>query len=161
MTLNADLFRKKGRSTQERFFDLVLPEPNTGCWLWDGALSGKGYGRLNIEKRMVQAHRFSWEIHYGAIPDGLQACHKCDVRCCVNPEHLFLGTQSENLQDMVAKGRDNPLRGEEHPKTSLTEADVRSIRADTRPLRVIGTDYGFDKQHVWKIKKRWYWKDVQ
>jgi HNH endonuclease len=141
------------RTLQERFEQFVSPEPNTGCWLWTGGYSANGYGRFN----QTQAHRFSWELVHGPIPDGLQACHKCDVRACVNPEHIFIGTQSDNLRDMVQKGRDNPRRGEQHGRTKLTEEDVVKIRADTRSLRVIGKEYGFDKSHVWKIKRGWYW----
>lgn len=86
--------------------------------------------------------------------------HKCDVRKCVNPEHLFIGTAADNAQDMYAKGRENNVRGERHPRAVLTEEDVRSIRADTRKLADIGQDYGFDRQYVWCIKHRKYWSHV-
>jgi hypothetical protein len=151
-------FRKKGRTAEQRFFDFAFPEPNTGCWFWVGSLTGSGYGVHYIAPGYrEQAHRYSWEIHNGKIPDGLQACHKCDVRCCVNPEHLFLGTQSENLKDMVRKGRDNPRRGSAHGKARLTELDIENIRFDTRTLRAIGEDYGVDKQYIWKIKRGVHW----
>ena len=155
-------FRKKGRSVEQRFWDFVFPEPNTGCWLWVGPLSGSGYGRLNLGGGVqVQANRFSWELHNGKIKANLFTCHKCDVRCCVNPEHLFLGTQTENLEDMVRKGRDNPKRGEDHPRSKLTEQMVLQIRADSRSLTEIGNDYGFDKQYVWKIKNGWHWGHIK
>jgi hypothetical protein len=121
-----------------------------------GGYTTKGYGRFN----RMQAHRFSWEIVNGQIPEGLQACHKCDVRACVNPDHIFIGTQSDNLRDMVAKGRDNPRRGEQHARARLTEQDVRDIRADVRSLRVIGEQYGVDKQYIWKIKRKFHWSHV-
>lgn len=153
-------FRKKGRTIAERFFDFAMPEPNSGCWLWLGPLYDSGYGSFNTGNGCVHAHRFSWELHNSKIPRELFACHKCDVRCCVNPEHVFIGTCQDNHDDMIRKGRKVSVIGSAHPKTRLTEQDVLNIRADTRPLDVIGAQYGFDKQHVWKIKKRWYWKHI-
>jgi hypothetical protein len=147
-------FRKKGRSFKDRFLDFALPEPNSGCWLWIGGLYPSGYG--SFDRR--HAHRCSWELHHGEIPKGLLVCHKCDVRHCVNPEHLFVGTQSDNLNDMVAKGRNNNPHGESHAKARLTELQVAAIRCDARSLAAIGLDYGIDKQFVWKIKRGLYWK---
>ena len=149
--------RRKGRSVEERFNDFVIPEPNSGCWIWLGHLSTSGYARFSVNRKLVQANRYSWELHRGIIPEGLYACHTCDNRACVNPEHLFLGTQAENLKDMVRKGRDNPRRGEQHAKAFLTDADVLSIRADQRPLDLIAQNYGVDKSYIWKIKKGWHW----
>lgn len=151
-------FRKKGRSVEERFYNFISPEPNSGCWLWLGPLSGSGYGRMTINKKGVQAHRVAWEINNGKIPDGLFACHTCDVRCCVNPAHLFLGTQSDNLQDMVNKKRDNPRRGERHGKARFSETQIAAIRADMRSLAQIASEYGVDKQYIHRIKKGKHWR---
>lgn len=76
------------------------------CWLWTGATDGKyGHGRLNVDGRPVQAHRVAWADAFGAVPAGMSVLHKCDVALCVNPAHLFLGTQADNMADMTSKGR--------------------------------------------------------
>jgi len=150
--------RRKGCDPRDRFHDFYIPEPNSGCWLWLGGLTGSGYGRFYLDGVGVQAHRYSWELHNGrSIPDGLEGCHICDNRPCVNPEHIFVGTQSDNLQDMVRKGRDNPPRGEAQNKARLTEEQIAAIRMDPRRLKIIGAEYGVDRSYIWKIKHGWYW----
>lgn len=93
------------------FESFYIPEPNTGCWLWIGSLRDNGYGlyspRVNGKRRTASAHRWSWELRHGPIPAGMQANHKCDVPSCVNPDHLFLGTQSDNMKDACRKRRVN------------------------------------------------------
>lgn len=93
------------------------------CWVWTGATDTKGYGKLGVGggKGTRPAHRVAYEIEHGPIGDGLFVCHRCDRPCCVRTSHLFLGTQGENLRDMVAKGRDEPKR-------KLTVEQVREIR---------------------------------
>lgn len=92
----------------DRFWQQVTP--SDGCWRWQGAVARVGYGVLGAgdadqPKRLIYAHRASWELHYGPIPDGLCVLHTCDNRCCVNPAHLWLGTRADNIHDMIAKGR--------------------------------------------------------
>ena len=96
-----------------RIMERILPEPNCGCWLWTGDKSGKmGYGRLMYQGRTRAAHRVAYQIFRGPITDGLLVCHRCDVPLCVNPDHLFLGTYTDNSDDMIRKGRarHNPPR---------------------------------------------------
>ncbi len=94
------------KSTLDRFFEKVeLAHVEDGCSLWWGYLSKRGYGLFSIDGRRIGAHRASWEIHNGPIPAGLDVCHKCDNPSCVRPDHLFLGTEQENLDDMKRKGR--------------------------------------------------------
>jgi hypothetical protein len=93
---------------KERFLRHVSPEPNTGCWLWIGASYSNGYGTIDN----TGAHRVSFEIYNGKIPEGMQVLHRCDVRPCVNPEHLFLGDRFINMRDM-----NNKKRGKNSRKT--------------------------------------------
>lgn len=88
-----------------RFHQKYIPEPNTGCWLWTDAPNRKGYGELVVGKKVLRAHRVSWFLHFGEIKEGLHVLHKCDTPACVNPCHLFLGTNSDNMIDKKLKGR--------------------------------------------------------
>ena len=103
-------YKLKGRHrppVADRFQEGYLPEPTSGCWLWKRAINSAGYGLIGKEGKLYTAHRISWELHNGPIPEGIQVCHKCDVKYCVNPDHLFLGTQKDNMDDAVRKGRVN------------------------------------------------------
>ena len=87
--------------------DRLIPEPNSGCWLWEGSTTRDGYGLVTIAPRKSphRVHRLAWEQAYGPIPEKMSVLHRCDVPACCNPAHLFLGSQQDNVTDMVTKGR--------------------------------------------------------
>lgn len=101
------------------------------CWYWYGAMHKLGYGLMNALGES-KAHRISWRLHKGEIPDGLFVLHKCDVRNCVNPDHLFLGTQTDNMRDMVNKNRHRKTgpKGEDNCRSKLTNMEAQSIREE-------------------------------
>ena len=122
-------------SVQVRFQEKYVVNAETGCWEWTGAINNNGYGLLNVDSRSRLAHRISYEIHVGQIPEsrdyhGTCVLHKCDVRRCVNPDHLFLGTAQDNTSDMDAKGRrvNAPQIGEKHGNSILTDDAARAIK---------------------------------
>jgi len=133
---NACRHAGRRRSAEGRFFEKTNKHSahgwqGTPCWDWTAACLPNGYGYFAAHGKMGYAHRYSWEMTHGPIPDGLHVLHHCDRRCCVNPAHLFLGTRSDNMRDMVSKGRagrESP-HGEHSPNAKLTEANVREIRA--------------------------------
>ncbi len=138
----------------EQFNELYTPEPFSGCWLWMGAVNRGGYGTWGRDK----AHRVSWRLHQGDIPKGLCVLHKCDVRACVNPAHLFIGTIADNNQDAINKGRVVYANGERHGSSKLTVAQVAEIRADRRSQRQIAASYGVTQQNIFAIKQGKTWK---
>ncbi len=102
------------KTLKERFDEKWIPVTETGCWLWTAHVRTKGYGRIIVNCKVKHAHRVSWELHKGPIPDGLCVLHKCDVPSCVNPDHLWLGTDKDNTQDMIKKGRKYKFTKEEN-----------------------------------------------
>lgn len=118
------------RTILERFEQLWMPEPMSGCWLWIGSLRDKSradYGAFLVNGRLQRAHRVSYALYKGPIPDGLFVCHHCDMPSCVNPDHLFLGTAGDNNADRTRKGRG--ARGQQINTSRLTPELVRAIRA--------------------------------
>lgn len=91
---------------KSRFETFVSPEPNSGCWLWMGAANADGYGHFGIARsKPDKAHRVAYRLYRGPIPTGMIVRHKCDMPCCVNPEHLIVGTHQQNMDDRAARGR--------------------------------------------------------
>lgn len=114
-------------TAEERFWRKVSPEPNTGCWLWTRADDGYGYGVFRVDGKTLKAPRFAFRLTHGRDPlPGLYVCHRRDQPACVNPEHLFEGTQKDNIHDAKSKGR--TARGSRSGGAQLTEEKVREIR---------------------------------
>ena len=160
---------RRKRPALVRFQEQYSPVTESGCWLWNGSTK---YGMFTIDDgSMIGAHRASWILHKGEIPSGLFVCHKCDIPCCVNPDHLFLGTQSDNLKDMFAKNRadrNNPNRikalpkGKRHHRSmaKLTEKQVLEIRGMNGSQRSIAEKFGVCQQLISKIKRNIYWSHI-
>lgn len=137
------------------------------CWLWTGDLNNHGYGvfyRMMPGSRKIFAHRNSWILHFSEIPSSAKVLHKCDTPACVNPDHLFLGSQRDNIQDMLNKGRNNTannLKGEDCKHAKLTEKQVMEIRRSEDSLRIVADQYGISKATASNIRRRNIWKHVQ
>ena len=134
-----------------------------GCWKYCGTLSRNGYGNFPIGNGVfIVAHRMAWLLAVGAIPVGLRVCHKCDVRDCVRPDHLFLGTAKENSQDAVRKGR--MPRGEQSPGAKLTAEKVRIIRSlytgKTGDCSALARQFGVTPDNIRFIVDRKTWAHV-
>jgi len=141
------------KSISERFCEKVAKSP--GCWLWQGHISKLGYGKFMGK----HAHRIAWELRNGPIPLGLDVCHHCDNPACVNPEHLFLGTASDNMKDCVSKGRLDH-RGKRNSNAKLTEALIREIRSTALTQRKLAAKFGVSEANIYYIQKGLTWGEV-
>ena len=149
--------KPKGR---QQPFDKSIHKTES-CWLWTGKLTKKGYGQRKVGVKTKPAHRVAWELFCGPIPDGLLVCHRCDVRHCVNPDHLFLGTHDQNMADMVAKKR-QPY-GRNNAASKVTEEIVHAIRMDRAQGRVladIGKKFSVSTSQVYRIVQRQSWGHI-
>ena len=123
---NSYLVGLKTKTIIQRFLNKT--EKTNTCWLYKGYRDREGYGWFKRCNHFVSAHRFSYMLNVGKIPLGMDVLHKCDIRNCVNPEHLFLGTQADNNLDRDRKGRQVIIRGEKHSLSKLKESEVLEIR---------------------------------
>ena len=121
------------------------------CWLWCGTTNYYGYGVLLMPgEKPVRAHRYSYELHKGKIPESMVILHSCDNPLCVNPDHLSVGTRLDNNRDAVKKRRN--AFGDKNGRSKLSKHQVNCIRSDNRPQHVIATEYGVTQSHVSRIK---------
>ena len=155
-------YARRSKPLIELFERHHIPEPTSGCFLWTGAVDGCGYGWIGARNRgMLRAHRVSWELHRGPIPLGMCVLHRCDNPPCVNPEHLFLGTQWDNTNDCKAKGRLNRARGTAHARNKLTEQQVREIIGGSKLKRsALAEKYNVSWTTISHIKNRKIWKHI-
>lgn len=141
-------------SPKERFWTKVDRRSTDECWEWQ-ASTAHGYGQLSVGKHMALAHRFSYELHNGPIPDNLWVLHKCDNPLCVNPAHLFLGTNADNMADMVKKGRQKRSKF-----TDEQIVEIRKLRASKYTLQSIADKFDTAKSTVFAIVGRKFWKHI-
>jgi hypothetical protein len=142
---------------------------DNGCWIWTGSKTQKGYGHImttSNPRKHYRAHRVMWELKKGQIQEGALVCHKCDNPACVNPDHLVLGTNKDNMDDKQRKGRGTPppkMVGENHPQHKLTMRDVRLIRGEYKsgaPQVYIARKYGVTPQTINNIIRGRIWKNI-
>lgn len=133
--------------------------PNGDCWVWTGWVDREGYGKfMRSERSSTGAHRFAYEDTYGVIPDGYFVCHRCDTPACVRPDHLFLGTNQENVSDMVAKKRHR--FGETFTRSKLTDTAVMDIRSSKASAAVLADRYGVSKTTILQVRSGRTWRHV-
>ena len=149
------------QATADSFLARLVFDHSTRCWLWTGAKKDTGYGAMKIKGVLVIAHRMAYELFCGPIPSGMFVCHKCDVRSCCNPVHLFLGTNADNMQDKKQKGRAHRLRGEANARSKLTNQDIDEIRRrhseGKESSSELAREFEVSTAHIRKIVsyKRW------
>lgn len=136
------------------------PIPWSGCWIWTGPINDKGYGRFMADGVTRYAHRLSYEVHLGGIPAGLDVLHMCDTPLCINPAHLFLGTQADNNADRDRKGRQVSLRGSMNPRARIDESMVRVIIASDKSSLSLSKVINLDASAIRKIRRRESWRHV-
>ena len=127
------------------------------CWLWTGAVNSAGYGSIGLGRSTMVAHRAAWLLVHGSLPTDLCVCHTCDVRICVNPAHLFLGTNSDNVADRERKGRNVVLRGEQHGSAKLTRDQALAIKSAAGKQWDIAHAFGVSQATVQRIKAGRQW----
>jgi hypothetical protein len=161
----------KPKSPEIRFNEYAMPVPEAGCWLWTGAIASNGYGRFKVDGKPVVASRFAWSMANGEIPTGMLVCHKCDTPSCVNPNHLFIGSHQDNMDDRERKGRislgakhaasfSTRATGEHNGNSKITAQQASEIRADGRPQRAIAATHGVTQALVSLIKQNKIWRNV-
>lgn len=148
---------------EQRFWAKVnIIDDDDSCWEWLASYFDNGYGRFgNSSYIEVKASRWAWHLTYGPIPDGMQVLHKCDNKKCVRPSHLFLGTNQDNMDDMVKKGRQWHARGEKQGQSKLTESQVKDIRNSKLTLRELSEIYGVSKGQLSRIRNGSRWEHVK
>lgn len=164
--------RKLGLPTMpvaERIKLNVTVRPFSGCWEWKGSKKN-GYGhtiigsRTNGTRKTVPAHRLSYETFVGLIPEGMEVCHKCDNPCCVNPDHLFVGTRQDNIDDREVKGRNRPQKGSRNGMAKLTEATVMTARFERHQhgtsYQKLADKYGVSKRTMQNAVKGRTWTHI-
>lgn len=138
--------------------DRCVIDESTGCWLWSGAKSGAGYGKIarviDGKKKYLKAHRVMASLVIGDVTDKF-VCHTCDVPSCCNPEHLFIGTAQDNVTDMISKGRMyNRNKGHDSVNAKLTPEQIHIIRSTNIPQYILAAEFGVGQTTVGRVRRR-------
>lgn len=149
-------------SLADRFWSKVTKSDD--CWNWIGTITKDGYGHIEIDGKVRRAHRVSWEFSYGPIERGLMVLHKCDNRACVRPDHLFLGTNDDNMRDMRLKGRSAPVahdyRGERNPNVRLTTEQAARVKHGNERACDLAREFGVPHATVHSIRRGKNWRHL-
>lgn len=142
-----------------RFMDKV--NKTDTCWLWTGSMT-KGYGKMGVDGHTVSASKIAYELFVGPVPNESDVLHECDVPACVNPEHLFLGTQQDNSDDMIRKGRDKRgiHPGKLNGRAKLSEQDVADIRSSAESGVALAAQYNVSSQTISAIRSGKLWRHI-
>lgn len=174
------------KTLEERFWEKV--EKGKSCWIWRAAKDESGYGKIGVSGKVEMAHRVSWSFENGEIPNGMCVLHRCDNPSCVRASHLFIGDQKENMNDMTCKGRRScgdshsaavkhgiprgdahysrngrSMKGDKHPNSKLTSADVIDIRSRVsfgEKRSVLANEYGISYTHLCAIASGAKWRHI-
>ena len=156
-SLNA-INNRFGTSAAERLRNRSIQNEATGCLLWQGSRSRDGYGMLYFNGRPTRVHRVAWILSRGPIPAGLLVCHHCDTPCCVNVDHLYLGTDLDNARDTSTRGRWNSRAGELNPRVRLTKEQAESVLTDPRNGPELAAFYGVNRSTINRIRRGETWQ---
>lgn len=139
--------------TLNRLMKSSYDDPLTGCRVWTGQVNKKGgYGRIGYRYKSHRAHRLSYSLFIGPIPDGMHILHSCDNPLCINPNHLRPGTHSENISEAYRKGRKFTAKGEDHHNSKISNKQAREIFYSDMPTTLLANKYNISRSTVWRIK---------
>jgi hypothetical protein len=148
--------------TKRFWLNVGVSDDTSACWEWKISRFKSGYGKTQISQKTERSHRVAYIIQNGNIPDGLHVLHTCDNRACCNPNHLFLGTQQDNMIDKVRKGKQ--IRGETHPLSKLLDEQIREIRDRYSKGGIthneLALEFGVCRRAIGKIINKKHWKHI-
>jgi hypothetical protein len=147
--MNREIYERITEADRTRFESKINKIPS-GCWEWTGSRHKKGHGYFSIRNDVIYAHRFSYSLYVGRIPDGMLVCHRCDNGWCVNPDHLFVGTSQDNTDDMMIKGRNVFFSGSKCPTSKLSPDQVSKITSlyGKKSAREVGRMFGVTHSRI-------------
>jgi hypothetical protein len=147
---------RAGATIAEKLAHYSMPEPNSGCWLWTGCVTERGYACLKIDGTYIYAHRLAFEEMHGKIPESVLVCHQCDVPSCVNPQHLHPGDHLSNQAEKAQRGR---VKGERNPCAKLTAAQVKEIRSSVGASnRALSEKFGVANSTISMVRNGLLWR---